>query len=109
MLPILTPAESAALDRASAERGVTADALMERAGWAVARAAAGLTGGAAGRRAVVVSGRGNNGGDGFVAARRLERWGAAVSTVLVEPGATFPPASAANLRLLRTMGARVLV
>ena len=38
MLPILTPAESAELDRASAERGVTVETLMENAGRAVARA-----------------------------------------------------------------------
>ena len=107
MLPILTPAESASLDRASAERGVTADALMERAGWAVARAAGGLAGGSAGRRVVVVCGEGNNGGDGFVAARLLERWGGAVTTILVEPGATPPPAAANNLRRLQAMGARV--
>ena len=39
MRPILTPEQSAELDRASAERGITVDSLMERAGRAVARAA----------------------------------------------------------------------
>jgi NAD(P)H-hydrate repair Nnr-like enzyme with NAD(P)H-hydrate epimerase domain len=37
MLPILTPAESAHLDRESADRGVTVDHLMEKAGREVAR------------------------------------------------------------------------
>ncbi len=107
MLPILTPAESAALDESSAGRGVTADALMERAGWAIARAAGELTGGAAGRRVVVVSGKGNNGGDGFVAARHLERWGAAVTTFLLDPGATLSLPAVRNLGHLEAMGARV--
>jgi NAD(P)H-hydrate epimerase len=48
---------------------------MERAGAAVARAALELAGGGYGRRAVVVAGKGNNGGDGFVAARYLAQWG----------------------------------
>src|SRR2546430_14618571 len=74
MLPILTPAESAELDRRSAERGVTVDRLMENAGRAVARVAVQLVG-AYGRRAVVVCGKGNNGGDGLGAARYLDRWG----------------------------------
>src|SRR2546430_4069992 len=78
MLPILTPEESGALDRASAERGMTVDGLMENAGRAVARAAVVASGGAYGLRAVVLCGKGNNGGDGLVAARYLERWGMGV-------------------------------
>jgi ADP-dependent NAD(P)H-hydrate dehydratase / NAD(P)H-hydrate epimerase len=68
MRPILTPAESAHLDAVSAERGITVERLMENAGRAVARCVLDLTGGAYGRRCVVVCGKGNNGGDGLVAA-----------------------------------------
>ena len=50
---------------------------MERAGRGVAQAAVDLLGGTYGRRAVVVCGKGNNGGDGLVAARHLARWGMA--------------------------------
>ncbi len=75
MKPVLTPAEAVELDRATQARGIAADDLMERAGWAVARACVDLIGGVYGRRAVVVCGKGNNGGDGFVAARHLARWG----------------------------------
>jgi len=93
MLPILTPDESAALDRASADAGVSVTSLMESAGAAVARAATIVAGGAYGRRAVVVCGRGNNGGDGLVAARLLERAGMGVTVVLLdEPGAFAGPA-----------------
>ncbi|HET6776686.1 MAG TPA: NAD(P)H-hydrate epimerase, partial [Actinomycetota bacterium] len=71
MKPVLTPAEAAILDRESQARGIDATSLMERAGREVARAATAVAGGLSGRRAVVVCGKGNNGGDGLVAARHL--------------------------------------
>lgn len=55
--------------------GIAGERLMEAAGWAVARAALNrLPRG----RIAVLCGPGNNGGDGFVAARYLERQGRAV-------------------------------
>ncbi len=100
MQPILTPDGSAALDRASRERGVPAGDLMERAGAAVARTALALLGGAYGRRAVVVAGKGNNGGDGLVAARHLARRGVRVTVVmLAEPAALREPAAGNFARL----------
>lgn len=107
MLPILTPTESAALDRASMERGVAVASLMESAGWAVARAAASVAGGAYGRRAVVVCGKGNNGGDGLVAARHLERWGMGVTAVLLSPQGSYRDAAAANFRRYAEAGGRL--
>ena len=93
MIPILTPTESAALDASAVERGVTVDELMEKAGRAVAVAARAVAGGAYGRRAVVVCGKGNNGGDGLVAARYLVRWGLGVTVMLLaDPGAFQGPA-----------------
>jgi NAD(P)H-hydrate epimerase len=82
--PVLTPDQASALDRATQAGGVPAALLMERAGRAVARSAVDLMGGAYGRRAVVVCGKGNNGGDGLVAARHLARWGVRVMVVAVE-------------------------
>ncbi len=107
MKPVLTPAESAALDRASAERGVSVDFLMERAGRAVARAAVEVAGGAYGRRAVVVCGKGNNGGDGLVAARYLSRWGMHAVAVLLADGDVYRDAAAANLRRARRAGVAI--
>jgi hydroxyethylthiazole kinase-like uncharacterized protein yjeF len=107
VLPILTPAESAVVDRDSAARGVTVDALMENAGRMVARASAQLAGGTYGRRAVVVCGKGNNAGDGLVAARHLERWGMGVAVVLVAGASGFRGAAAANLRRFAEPGGRV--
>jgi NAD(P)H-hydrate epimerase len=107
MRPILTPAESSALDRESRDRGVTVEFLMENAGRAVARAAAAVAGGMYGRRAVAVCGKGNNGGDGLVAARYLARWGLGVTAVLLEDAGSLREPSATNLRLLQETGARI--
>ena len=73
MLPIVTPAEMAAIDAAAPEG---TEVLVARAGAAVALAARGLMGGTYGRRVLVAAGKGNNGADGRVAAAVLERWGA---------------------------------
>ena len=75
MLPVVTAAEMRALDRATIEElGIPGFTLMETAGRAVADAAIAMLGGlaAASRcNVAVVCGPGNNGGDGFVAARVL--------------------------------------
>lgn len=72
MLPVVTPAEMAAIDASSPEPVAI---LIERAGRAVAGAALDMLGGGYGRRVVVYAGSGNNGADGFAAARILERRG----------------------------------
>jgi hydroxyethylthiazole kinase-like uncharacterized protein yjeF len=100
MKPVLTPQEARDLDRETQARGVPALDLMERAGRAVARGAAEAAGGTYGRRAVVVCGRGNNGGDGFVSARHLARDGMRVDVLEIEPAAgDGSPASANRARL----------
>ncbi len=78
VIPVLTPAEMAEVDRKATE---PVEVLIERAGSAVASAARRMLGGGYGRRVVVVAGRGNNGADGRVAAHLLSRRGAAVSVV----------------------------
>jgi hydroxyethylthiazole kinase-like uncharacterized protein yjeF len=108
MKPVLTPQEAATLDRETQARGVAAEVLMERAGRAVARAARELAGGSYGRRAVVVCGKGNNGGDGLVAARQLGRWGMRTTVVLLEdPDALREPAAANARRLAEVPGIRM--
>lgn len=86
MLPVLTPAEMAAVDAAAPE---PVDVLIGRAGAAVAHHALDLLGGGYGRRIVVLAGPGNNGADGRSAADRLRRRGARVD---VFDAATAPPA-----------------
>jgi NAD(P)H-hydrate epimerase len=75
-LGALTSADVTALDAAAAELGVTTLQLMEIAGWQVARCAWQRLG--APGAVLVVAGRGNNGGDGLVAARHLATWGCTV-------------------------------
>jgi ADP-dependent NAD(P)H-hydrate dehydratase / NAD(P)H-hydrate epimerase len=73
--PILTPEQMAEADRRTIASGTPVEVLMERAGRAVAWEARRLLGGTYGRRAVIVCGKGNNGGDGLVTARILRGWG----------------------------------
>lgn len=73
---VVTPEEMAGIDKAAADSGIDSLALMERAGQAVAAAALRRFPGAL--RFVVLAGPGNNGGDGYVAARALAEAGAAV-------------------------------
>lgn len=84
MIPVLTPAEMAAVDRNAAE---SLEVLVRRAAGAVARAAIEMLGGTYGRRVVVVAGPGNNGADGRVAATLLERRGCRCTVIdaLVAP------------------------
>jgi len=103
MRPVLTPEEAGELDRGTQARGVPATELMERAGRAVARAAVDVAGGVYGRRAVVLCGRGNNGGDGFVAARHLARAGVRVDVITTSPaGESAGPAGVNAGRLAET-------
>ncbi len=88
MQPVATVAEMRAAD-AEALRRVPEAVLVERAGTAVARAAARLLGSPYGRRVVVAAGKGNNGADGRVAARLLSARGARVR--VVDPGTAVDP------------------
>ncbi len=90
MRPVLTAAEMRAVDAVALE-DVGFAALVERAGGAVARHALALLGGAYGRRVVVVAGRGHNGDDGRVAARRLRARGCAVVVVDAAAPGPLPP------------------
>ena len=81
MIELLTVSEMAQADRLAVEQGTPSIELMERAGLAVAEAATALA--AAGRRILVIAGPGNNGGDGFVAARILAEHGFQVSVALL--------------------------
>jgi hydroxyethylthiazole kinase-like uncharacterized protein yjeF len=70
------------IDRATSERfGVPSLTLMENAGAAVAEHV--LAHHSAVRRIVIFCGKGNNGGDGFVAARRLHQKGKTVQVILL--------------------------
>ena len=92
---LVSAEEMRAIERiAIEEMGIPAATLMDRAGRAVADAAASLAG--SDGRVVVVCGGGNNGGDGFVAARALQAAGRGVLAIaLGAPGKGSPESTAA--------------
>ncbi|MDA4125518.1 MAG: NAD(P)H-hydrate epimerase [Thaumarchaeota archaeon] len=85
-LAYVSAEEMALLDRTAIEEfGVDVLSLMENAGAATAEVARRMFGGGVGgKRVGVLVGKGNNGGDGLVAARRLHNWGANVVVILSE-------------------------
>ncbi len=81
-MKILTAAEMGATDaRTVSDYGISFAALMENAGSAVARFVRRELPNA--QSIVVLCGKGNNGGDGFVAARHLARSGCEVTVLLL--------------------------
>ena len=87
-LELFTTAEMARADGLAVSRDVASRELMENAGAAVAAVAVAMIEAAGhtpatGRPVLVLCGRGNNGGDGFVAARRLMDLGLVVRVALM--------------------------
>lgn len=77
---LATAEEMREIDKvATATYGISPAVLMENAGAAVVYLAKDLVGGWRGKKVCLLSGKGNNGGDGFVVARHLENEGAQVS------------------------------
>jgi len=91
----------AAADAAAISSGVPAAVLMDRAGRAVARAVIRAAGGRYGRRVAVVCGKGNNGGDGFVAARVLAGAGLGVRCLMIGDASLLQGAANEHLELMR--------
>jgi ADP-dependent NAD(P)H-hydrate dehydratase / NAD(P)H-hydrate epimerase len=107
-MKILTAEEMGAADRRTEEEfGVSLESLMERAGGAVATFCVRRYGAAL--RVTVICGRGNNGGDGFVAARALAQVESAVRVVLLGRMDEAKGEAAAALRRLRSEASGVRV
>ena len=96
-MKIVSAEEMRAIDRATSEKfGVPSLTLMENAGSAVARFV--LVDYPKAERIGVVCGKGNNGGDGFVAARKLAEAGRAVRVLLLSDPADLRGDAASMLR-----------
>lgn len=92
----------AEIDRLTIGDGLSGRVLMESAGRAVAREAAGF----GGRRVLILCGPGNNGGDGYVAARHLDQHGFEVRLARFGSEPTGQDDAAANWELLAPLRLR---
>ena len=83
-IPVLSTGQMVEVDRLMIEEfNISLIQMMENAGRNLAELARRKLGGhVAGQRIAVLSGAGNNGGGGLVAARHLHNWGAKISLVL---------------------------
>lgn len=84
-MKIVTTSEMVEMERRCDKQGIPPSVLMENAGLAIAQRVSRLLDGAAGRSILILTGPGNNGGDGLVAARHLHDWGARVHIYLLRP------------------------
>jgi hydroxyethylthiazole kinase-like uncharacterized protein yjeF len=97
-MKILTATEMREVDRLTTERyGIPSLTLMENAGRSVAEFIQRRFPHLERRRIIVLCGKGNNGGDGFVAARHLREKGARVSAYLFADPSDVKGDAAANL------------
>lgn len=92
--PVLTAAEMRAAEQKAMDRGISVHALMERAGTAIAEAVWRIAGAS---EILILCGPGNNGGDGYVAARLLKERGAHVRIAASAPAKAEAASKAAGL------------
>lgn len=98
-MKILTAAETRDVDRLTTERaGVPSLVLMEAAGRSVAELIGAAFPSFTRRKILVLCGKGNNGGDGFVVARRLQEMGAKPAVYLFALPEEVKGEAAANLQ-----------
>lgn len=98
------------MERMAQERfGIHPRDLMENAGQKASEAVREELGTVRGRTIVVVAGRGNNGGDGFVTARHLARRGARVRVFCAGEPAGMTPLCFTNFDALVKMGVLVSI
>jgi NAD(P)H-hydrate epimerase len=102
-MKIVSATEMREIDRATSERfGVPSITLMENAGSAVARFV--LSDYPQAERVGILCGKGNNGGDGFVVARKLAEAGRAIRVVLLcDPKELRGDAATMFQNMLRTL------
>src|SRR5829696_812975 len=100
---LYTAEEMSRADAGAQELGIPGGVLMERAGVAMARIALERY---SLERSLVICGGGNNGGDGFVIARELHRFGVEVMVLATKDEYEGDPAT--NLEVLRNLDVRFI-
>lgn len=105
----ITAQEAKQIDRrAQEEFGIPSIILMENAGRQAAEVAMDMLRGKEDSMIVCVCGRGNNGGDGFVAARHLINKGIAVYIFLIGDPLEMRGDARVNHTILQKMGAKIV-
>ena len=106
MTKIITGTQMQELDRRTiGEARIPARELMERAGSGLVTCLEQTFGPAQGKRVIIFCGKGNNGGDGFVAARLLHRRRAQVHVLMMSPASELSRDAATMYRqYVRTAG-----
>jgi len=111
-LRVVTPREMARIDQVAVDsEKIPGIELMERAGGEAARAARDMLSSSGGRKVAVWCGGGNNGGDGFVAARLLSGQtgkGLEVTVFMLASASRFSGDAMANLDRLNGLPLRVV-
>jgi NAD(P)H-hydrate epimerase len=104
-IPVLSTEQMVEVDRLMIEEyQITLIQMMENAGRNLAELARRMLGGQVSDRSIaILSGAGNNGGGGLVAARHLHNWGAEISLVLIFEPAKLKEIPAHQWHILQKM------
>ena len=105
-MQVVTGAEMQVLEKkAFAKLGISPLVVMENAGSRIVEVLKGEYGALSGKRIHILTGTGNNGGDGLVVARMLLALGARIKVYLVGNQHKLSRENSANLKILRNLGA----
>ena len=108
-MKLATADEMRRIDAATIEKySIPGVVLMENAGRHVARAVREMLDDQPDARVVVICGKGNNGGDGFVVARHLINQGVNIQVILLANGTDLGGDAAMNFRIAHNMGVPIL-
>lgn len=104
-MKLAVTSEMRAIDQKSInDYGIPGIVLMENAGVAVARQVRQILGNIVNKQICIFAGKGNNGGDGYVAARHLHNGGARVKVILLAKKAEIRGDARCNLDIIDLMG-----
>ncbi|MGQ9708246.1 MAG: NAD(P)H-hydrate dehydratase [bacterium] len=109
MVPVVTASQMKKIDRQATEVwGIPSIVLMENAGRTVVEILQMELGNLAGKKILIVCGKGNNGGDGMVITRHLINRGAITSCVLLSKISDLKGDAGINARILLDAGMKIL-
>ncbi len=107
-MKVLTAAQMQAVDRRTIDEiGIPGVVLMENAGRGVAEAIIERFSPVGSHRALILAGKGNNGGDGYVIARHLLNKGWDVKTLVLAEREAIKGDAALNLKALENCGGQI--